>query len=200
MAAHQGILIVTTSLLLSIGSGEQKGEKPATLQPKELEALWQDLASDDTMKAYQAIWALVGAPKQSIPFLEKQLKPVPPLDAKKLSQLLKDLGSDNFTTHDKATRELEKFGVLAREGLEKVLKNDPPPEVRKRVEGLLTRLDKHVLTSAELRAGRAVEALEYIANADAKKLLEQLAKGAPGAPLTEDAKETLKRLNKKTPS
>jgi WD40 repeat protein len=189
----------TTALVWDVAQDKKEDPEPK-LQAKELQALWDDLASDDAMKAYQAIWKLESAPKQSVPFLQKQLKPVPHVDPKRLAQLIKDLGSNQFPTRDKATRDLEKLGVLARAALEKVLDEKPPLEVRKRVELLLDKLEKNPLTRDELRDLRAVEALEYIGNAVVIKLLEQLAKGAPGAPLTEEAKETLQRLNKKTPT
>jgi WD40 repeat protein len=188
----------TTALVWDVAEEKKEGSEP-NVQSKELRALWDDLGRDDAMKAYQAIWRLAATPKQSVPFLQKQLKPVPPVEPKRLAQLVKDLGSDHFPTREKATRDLEKLGMLVREALEKVLQEKPLLEVRKRVEMLLDKVEKTPLTRDELRALRAVEALEYIGNAEARKLLEQLARGAPGAPLTEDAKETLQRLDKKTP-
>ena len=44
---------------------------------------------------------------------------------------------------------------------------------------------------------RALEALELIGNGDAKKVLEAVAKGAPDAELTQEAKAALDRLAKK---
>src|SRR5262249_13318114 len=47
------------------------GEPPAAakLSPKELEALWADLAGADAAQAYRAIRALVAAPAAAVPFL-----------------------------------------------------------------------------------------------------------------------------------
>jgi hypothetical protein len=178
----------------------KKAEHAPKLQPKELQRLWEELASDDAMKAYKAIWALAAAPRQSVPFLQQQLKPVPHVDPKALAHLVKALGNDSFATRDNATRELKKFGALARPTLEKALEAHPPLEVRSRIEGLLNSLTKSPLTRDELRGLRAIETLEYIGNSEAKKLVEKLSKGAPGAPVTEDARETLQRLKKKTES
>jgi hypothetical protein len=183
----------TTILLWDIPKEKMTEQE---LLPKELQTLWEDLAGDDAMKAYKAIWILVAAPNQSVPFLQKQLHPVPPADPKKLTHLVKDLGNDNFATRDKAARELKKLGVLARSTLEEALKQQPPLEVRMRIEGLLNRLEKHPPTLDELREIRALEVLEYIGNSEANKLVEQLTNGAPSALLTQDARETLQRVKK----
>jgi WD40 repeat protein len=185
----------TTALVWEVAQGK-KPEKEPSLSPAELQARWDELAGADAMKAYQAMWALVNAPRQSIPFLKKYLKQVPHADVKKLDQLIKDLNSDSFATRDRATRELATLSDLAREPLEAVLRKKPPLEVRKRVELLLGKLGKNPLRGAL----RAVEALEYMANAEAKKLLDELARGIPGTPLTEEAKESLTRLNRKAPA
>jgi WD40 repeat protein len=185
----------TTALVWEVVPGKKAAKEPS-LWLSELQDLWDDLAGADAMKAYQAMWTLVNAPRQSVPFLQKHLKQVPHADVKKLDQLIQDLDSDSFATRDRATRELATLSDLAREPLEKVLREKPPLEVRKRVELLLGKLGKNPLR----RALRAVEALEYMANAEARKLLDQLARGVPGMPLTEEAKESLNRLNRKAPS
>jgi WD40 repeat protein len=188
----------TTALVWDVGQ-EKKDEPEPKRTPKELQKLWEALADDSASKAAQALWALALSPKQSVPFLQKQLKPLPPLDPKNLARLLKDLGHDHFPTRDKATRELEQLGEPARQALEKALQGKPLLEVRKRAEWLLDKLNNHELTLAELRVIRTVEALEHIGNAEAIKLLEQLAGGTPGALLTEEARGTLQRLTRKTP-
>ena len=85
-----------------------------------------------------------------------------------------------------------------------MLKEKPSLEGRKRVEGILKKLNdieemKQPLPPDEIRAIRAVEALEAIGNAEARKLLDTYAKGAPGARLTEEARKTVQRLKSKLP-
>src|SRR5262249_32639939 len=136
MSRYRVLAILIPSLfVISVSAGQDDKKGPPELQAKELEVLWKDLAGEDAMKAYKAIWILSESPKQSVPYIAKQLKPIPHLDPKKLTQLTKDLNSDNFPTRDKATRELEKLGELAREALENMLKEKPSLEGRKRVEG-----------------------------------------------------------------
>jgi hypothetical protein len=65
--------------------------------------------------------------------------------------------------------------------------------VRRRIEQILKHLE--AAPSADLRRSlRAIEALELCQTLSARKLLEILAEGLPGAQLTEDARMTLRRL------
>ena len=61
---------------------------------------------------------------------------------------------------------------------------------------LLERLDGPVIGADDLRMLRAIEVLERIGTPEAKELLGRLAKGAPGARLTAEAKGSLARLTK----
>jgi hypothetical protein len=73
----------------------------------------------------------------------------------------------------------------------------PSAEARRRVEELLARLKQGEPTGEALRAIRAVEVLEHIGGPEARAVLEALAKGAPEAHLTRDAKPSLERLAKR---
>jgi hypothetical protein len=50
------------------------------------------------------------------------------------------------------------------------------------------------VTPDVLRSLRAIEVLERIGTADARRILDSLARGAPGHPVTEEAKRSLRRL------
>ncbi len=49
----------------------------------------------------------------------------------------------------------------------------------------------------EIRTLRALEVLEMIGSAEARKVLEALAAGAPGCELTAEAKAALERLSRR---
>jgi hypothetical protein len=173
------------------------GEPPAAadLSAKELETLWADLLRDDAAKAYQAIRRLVAAPARSVPFLRQHLRPAAVPDPKHLARLIADLDAKQFAAREEATRALERLGRLARPALEQALAGRPSPEVRRRVEGILKRLEQVVLTPEELRGCRAVEVLEHVGNAEARKVLERLAREGPAnSPLVLDARAALERL------
>jgi hypothetical protein len=66
-------------------------------------------------------------------------------------------------------------------------------EVRRRVTHLLEHLDG-VTTPARLRSLRAIEVLERLGTAEARKVLADLAGGIPEAFRTQEAKAALDRL------
>jgi RNA polymerase sigma factor (sigma-70 family) len=177
------------------------GESPASaeLSPKELEALWAELAGEDTAKAYRAIRALVAAPSHSLPFLRQHLRPVAAPDPKRLARLIADLDARSFTTREEATRQLERLGRLASPALEQALAGQLSPEVRRRAEGILNRLEQPTLSPEELRGWRAVEVLEHIDTAVAREVLERIGREGPDTSLlVRDARAALERLRRRT--
>jgi hypothetical protein len=95
---------------------------------------------------------------------------------------------------EQAIRELERLGELAEPALRKALEGQPSLEVRRRVEGLLQKLDGPVTLPQHLRSLRAIEVLEHIGTPAAQQVLAQLAKGATAAHLTREAQAAVARL------
>jgi hypothetical protein len=170
-------------------------DPPARVAPQQAQALWEELASSDARKAYQAMCALIQAPCQAVPVLREKLKAVPPVDRKHIDSLLKDLESKSFNVRQKAMQSLEKLHDLAEPALREILAGKPSLEMRQRVEQLLKKVE--VLSGESLRGVRAVETLEYIGTPEARQVLEALAAGAPEARLTREASESLQRLKKR---
>jgi RNA polymerase sigma factor (sigma-70 family) len=162
-----------------------------------LEALWADLKNPDAAQAGRAVWSLVAAARDAVPFLGEKLRPASPADPDQVRQLLADLHSDRFPVRAKAERELARLEELAEPALRKELTKRPPVEVRRRVEKLLEPLEKALLTGERLRAERALEVLEHVGGAAARRLLRELAGGAPEARLTREAGAALERLSRR---
>jgi WD40 repeat protein len=156
--------------------------------------LWDELGGEDAIRAYLAMWNLAGSVAKSLPLLRERLQPVAAVDAEQLARLIANLESPRFAVREKATKELEKLGPLARSALEAVLKKEPTLELKRRVQQLLDLLESGPATAEDRRAVRAVEALEHIATPEARQLLQSLASGAPGAWLTEEARAASRRL------
>jgi hypothetical protein len=171
------------------GSGTSSG-MPAARQ----EALWAALADADAAKAYQAIGMLTAVPGDAESFLAARLHPVPTDAGQRIDGLIHDLDDNRWAVRDHAEGELESLGELAEGQLRKTLQKPPSLEVRRRVEWLLERLDNTGFSSETLRNQRAVEALEELGTADARRLLETLAAGAPNARLTQDAAAAVRRM------
>jgi WD40 repeat protein len=168
----------------------------ADLSPPALEGEWTDLVSEDGFKAHRALWAMVAAPKQTLPLLRGFLKPVAVGDAERIARLIKELDADEFDVRDKASAELDQIGEPAAPALRKALEGMPSAELRIRATTLLEKFGGKVQSPDIVRRERALEVLEQIGGADARALLVELAKGAPDASLTQEAKAILKRLGR----
>jgi hypothetical protein len=92
---------------------------------------------------------------------------------------------------------LGKLGAQAEQALRKAAKDPASAEVARRVTELLTKLKEGAVSGEGLRESRALEVLEGLGTPEAKKLLEELAKGAGGAGLTQQAKAALERMTKR---
>lgn len=161
------------------------------LSDKQLQAAWSDLASDDAVKAYRAIWLLARHPAQSVPLLRENVPPARALDAEKRKQIerwLTDLDSGEAAVRERASAELEKQVVMAEPMLRKALTGRPSLEQRKRIERVLERLDQE-----KVMLGRALEVLEHAPTPQSRQLLETFAAGESSAWLTQDAKSARQR-------
>jgi WD40 repeat protein len=188
----------TTVLIWDVADLGRLEPPTKELAAKELETLWDSLAQKDAPQAYRAIRTLIEG-KQTVPFLRERLQPIRvTVDRQRIDKLLADLDSEQFEARERAAAELKKLGDLVEPALRKAIASRPPLEVRRRVEDLLDRLDHRILTSEELRGLRAVETLEHIGGAEARRVLEALARGTPGFRLTDEARAAVERLSRRS--
>ncbi len=180
-----------TAFIWDMTGGVQVKGEPTD---REREALWDDLADDDASRAFDAVWKLTLAGKGTLPLLRDRLKTAPPADAKMVARWIMDLDDEEFEVREKATKELANVGESARRALEKIANATPSAEVRRRVELLLSHLDGKSAGPSQRRELRALEVLEQIGTADARALVETLAKGPADARLTREAKIVLARM------
>jgi WD40 repeat protein len=175
--------------------------EPAPLAAGQVEGLWGKLLSREADEAYRAARRLIADPAQAVPLLRERLKPGALPDQKQISRLITQLDDDDFTVREQATKELEKLGNQAEEALREALRKDPPAEVERRVKELLKKVEGHGSVPGErLRATRALEVLEQIGTADARSVLEGLAKGPADDWLAQEAKAALTRLGPAAPA
>jgi WD40 repeat protein len=192
-----------TALLWDLPSAAGGGARAVQLSPRDLERLWADLAGEDATAAYQAVWALAGAPDKTVAFLASRLEPASgpaELDPKRIARLIEELDDDEFTVREKATAELEALGAEVEAALRRALAADPSAEVQRRLESLLEKLKQPVGSPKRRRLGRALQVLEQAGTPEARRVLDKLARGTPGAWLTQEARESRDRLDHRPPS
>jgi WD40 repeat protein len=171
-------------------AGGLLGLKAVALTGDELREEWANLLKPDGKPAFLAQRRMILSPAETIAFLKKELQPAKAasFDMKQVDFWVANLDSDDFTTRDDAYRALEKIGTVAETALRKAKMGSLSLEMRRRVEELLTKLERTALTDTELQAVRAVEVAERIATPEARALVDAWAAGAPGAVLTRQAK------------
>jgi WD40 repeat protein len=161
----------------------------------ELRAWWDELAGEDAARAYAAGRKLAEAPRDAVvAFLRGRVQPVR-IDPAAVRQMVVALDSPAYEAREAAGARLLRQGpgVL--------------PEVRKRPAGLTAeavarleqierRLSGPVPPADTLRVLRAVGVLERVGTGDARRVLEDLARGADAAPETKAARAALGRMSR----
>jgi WD40 repeat protein len=186
----------TTVLLWDLTGQLGREANPPEPTAKELQNLWTDLTDMNGQNAFRSMLRLSGVPKKTTAFLQDKVKPAPvvKVDEQQVAMLLRALDDDKYPVREKAHKELAKIGPPAAEALRKALADKPSPEKRKRLQALLEKAESRTLTPELLQALRSVEVLEFIGDAGARQVLAGLAAGAPTAPVTQDARSALMRL------
>jgi WD40 repeat protein len=193
--AADATILLWNAAKLRPGPADADAAEPV-LTAEQVNKSWDDLADADARKTFRAMQALAAAPRSSVPRLKELLRPVDAAEAQKIGPLLNDLDSNKYDVREKATRKLAALGEDAREALQKFLAGPLSPEARARAQGVLNGLGQAGPSPERLRQGRALEVVERIGTAEARGLLEELAKGLPDAHLTREAKAALERLRK----
>jgi RNA polymerase sigma factor (sigma-70 family) len=186
----------TTALVWDLtGKRTAPADWARPLSAEDLQVAWDDLASDDSAHAFDTIRRLSAAPHEPIAFFRQHLKPVAATDEKRLARMIADLDSDEFTVREKANQDLEALGEAAVAACRTALKGNPSTESRRRLERLLSEQIRDTARPSpeRLRTLRALEVLERAGTPEARQLLTTLAKGAPGAWLTREARTALER-------
>jgi WD40 repeat protein len=186
------------SVLVWDATGLENPNASALANPSDtdLQKLWDELASSDSLTACRAMWRLRAAPRETGRFLGGKLTAAPGVEAESIDKWIKDLDDNQFAVRNKAAQELEKLQELALPALQEALVSSKSDEVRRRTQQLLAKFKEKPLTSESLRALRAVAVLEYTNIPEAEQVLSRLARGGAGARLTREAQAALQRMKK----
>jgi hypothetical protein len=109
------------------------------------------------------------------------------------------MGDPSLPKRDEAKRQLLQLGLLVVPPLHEALKEPHPLETRHRLEELLRTIEAITPPPERLREQRALQILEMLATAPARRLLAALAKGGAGSPRTRAAQAALARLQDRDP-
>jgi hypothetical protein len=188
-----------TTILLWDLTG-RSGPRPWLRNPSPLGRLWDRLRGKDSAAAGQALQELLNRPKAALALFRDRLRPaaVRKPDPATMSKLLARLGAARLADREAAARKLQALRRAVEPDLRQALAAGTDLEVRRRLEALLAALARP--TPDEVFQVRCVEVLEHLGTPEAHRVLQRLAKGAPGARLTQEAEAALQRLAKRPPS
>jgi WD40 repeat protein len=189
-----------TTLLLWDVTGRCQGGRLAAdkLTPTDVDSLWQQLAAESPHKAHAALWALVAAARDSVPLLKGRVFST---DPERLKKLLGQLGSDDFRVREEATRKLKNYGRWIEGVLDQEMHKPIPTEARSRINDLLRGMRQAKVLSLQqerLRTHRLMQVLEQSGLPQARHILRDLARGATEPEMREEARATLRRLERGT--
>jgi WD40 repeat protein len=155
--------------------------------------LWADLSAADAREAWKSVWHLLDHPDRAVEGLAARLKPV--VAAADTPELIARLDHPKYAAREEAARKLADRGESVEMDLLAAYRAASSAEQRARLDTLLNKLDPARPPAGEvLRGLRAVWLLERIGTAGAKRLLREMAGGAPGSRVTAEAKAALERL------
>jgi WD40 repeat protein len=161
---------------------------------RELNTLWADLAADPA-RAFRVQKTLAEGVEASVPFLHRRLRDAAlPCTRERLARLLPDLDAPRAAVRISAANELARFGPIIAPALRRLLKDRPPLEVCHRVESLLERMEDMSQYPSRLRVSRAIGLLERLGTPEARRVLQQLARGPAESAVTEEARAATARL------
>jgi RNA polymerase sigma factor (sigma-70 family) len=181
------------ALVWDVPPAPHRRRVPPALSARRLEQLWTDLAEQSPARAHAALWELTASPAQTVTLLADRLRPVSVVAPRDLARLVADLDSDRFGVRQAASRDLEKLGPQAEAVLRQALSGRGSAELRRRARLLLA--EPGLVRSVEVvRRLRAIQALEAIGSKEARRVLEGVAGGAPGAFETRTARASVERL------
>jgi hypothetical protein len=167
---------------------------PRQLGGAALAVLWKDLTVDDDFRLQRVFASLRAAPADATTFLGKQLQPASAAELKVVQALLVDLDDDEPKTREKAMAQLQELAATFEPLLMQAARGNASGEVRNRVKFVLGQQRAQAVPRALLVQLRTIHVLEQIGNAAARRTLSELAGGAAGARVAEEARLALARL------
>jgi len=186
-----------TTLVWDLAAMARQPAPPAKpLTEDELSDSWALLSGQDAAAAFDASARLIDDPARSVPFARKQLAKAQPFADEAIEKLIANLDSDDFNVREDASKNMAKLGWTAEPAMQKALAKTSSAEVKARLQRFFAALPEEKFDAITVFAARVTELLEQVGTPEAQDLLTELAKGPPSARLTQEAGDSVKRLEK----
>jgi len=159
--------------------------------------LWDGVSSRNEFRRAFCVRTLNSRADQAIAIAREQLRPMPQAELERTKAMIQKLEDNDPDVRDKMTLHLHGSVFTFEPLFRTLLKESKPGELRNRLTIILDQVDQIAVPPYLEPQIRQIMFLEQLGSPDARKLLAEIAAGAPGARITEEASETLKRLPQK---
>ncbi len=160
------------------------------LTKEDKDKLWQELASADATKAFQAVRELIARPDEAVSLLQAGWKRVPRATTEQMQKWIEDLDSNQSSVREKAQAELDLHLAGHEQLLSKALAKSTL-EQRNRLAEILNRLHP-----GQLQRTRMLEVLERIGSGPSRQFLQTLAGQTDDVETSREATAGLERLKR----
>lgn len=167
------------------------------LTTEQLGNLWTNLGDADARKAYDALCSLLASPSGVPAFILRRIRLSFQYDRTQVEKWVAQLDDEQFAVREEAKRKLKELGDQAEPALQSAMKRSSSVEQRRRVQELLSHLNRSTHPPERILALRTVELLERIGTTEAKDALRIIAKESPGIVIQQNAEAALLRLARK---
>ena len=151
-------------------------------------------------KALAATRKLLAAPDETLALLRANVKAPAALSDAELKKLIDGLGDAKFAARERFTRQLREVGAGVLPRLRRALAENPQPEVKDRLEGVVKDLAARKLDGPPLRDVRAAELAEAVGTPAAAALLKTWAVADAPAELAAESIRAAERLAGRRPA
>jgi WD40 repeat protein len=158
---------------------------------KELAESWDGIVGDNEFRKVHEIARLRPHADKAVALARQKVQPVPDLFRRRAEDLVENLASPDI--RDKVMENLHLMAHEFEPLLESARTKAPEGDVRNRLTAVLAKMKETPPPEKLTAVVRAVEVLGQLGTPEARKVLEELAAGAAGAKVTEEAAAALKR-------
>lgn len=164
--------------------------------PNDVARWCRDLAGEDARAAYQAVWALAGAPDQALARLKAIISERQRITPADLDNWIAGLDDNRFAVREGSMARLRSAGTAALAHMDAALRGNVSAEQRRRLRAIVDAVRDAAVPSDRLFAARARFVLEQIGTSEARKLLDEWASADPGVRPEAEARALVERLTK----
>ena len=168
--------------------------RPERVGSADIDAWSEQLKSDHTKTAYQAVWNLVAMKDAAVPKLKTQVTRAEPAVLQNILRWIVELDS-RICGARQGRQKLLRYGDDEYALLEAAAKEPRSLEQGRRLQAIITQLKEGRVPTHKLKELRALMALEQIGTPASRAVLEWLNEGVPNAWITQQARLALNRMD-----